>query len=253
MLNTAEEAGKKFGDLLTDEEIRWLWARFAYVTLRRLGLQHPVREKVQEVLDRQSETLDEGDEEMIFVSQLLDAIKEKRPDVYHIVGEHLVHLQQFTFAVLRAWAPDDPTKEALLKAARQASPQTVEIDHFSDNPITVHLDPMTGEPYLTNVEKAKPKHFMQIKAYFDSLRPARPVGRPHGAEKPKGSGKKPVDPEDARRVYQCTQDGLDLWQAARKVLRVTIPSDPKARERLRGKLRHLLAVGTRLAQKKLDN
>ncbi len=43
---------------------------------------------------------------------------------------------------------------------------------------------------------------------------------------------------------------MDVWQVARKILSVTIPSDPKARERLRGKIRYLNAVGLRLSRKK---
>jgi len=137
-------------DILADEEIRQHWLLFAYATLERLGIQHPTGELVKQSLTREAErrgkrfALAEGEEEMIFAVTLGDAIKTKRPDIYHVIGNNLVHLQQWTFAVLGATAPDEATKEALLKAAREASPQSVQIEHFPDNPITVVQHPLTG-------------------------------------------------------------------------------------------------------------
>jgi hypothetical protein len=157
IIKTADAASKGFEDLLADEHIRWRWSLFAYATLKRLGLQHPVRERIEKWQTEEggSVYVDEGEDEMIFATNLLDAIKDRRPDVYHIIGENLVHLQQWTFAVLEAWAPDDATKEALHKAARTASPQSVRLEHFPDNPITVRQDPVTGEYYLTDYSTAR--------------------------------------------------------------------------------------------------
>jgi hypothetical protein len=252
MLKTAVLASEKFTTLLADAEILGKFLLFAYATLKRLEIQHPVRDRVEEVLRSRGQkfALEAGEDEMIFALELLDTIKARRPDVYHIIGERLGVLQGWTFMELVHTAPDQSARDALHQAAIAAMPPTIELEHLPDNPISVNTDLTTGAPYLTNVEEATIKHYMQIHAYQRSMQPGGPVGRPKGQAKAPKSGKPSVDPGLALRVYQAKLDGQNWQQVARRVLHEPIPTDPKARERLRGRIRYLEAIGLRLYRKK---
>ena len=119
-----------------------------------------------------------------------------------------------------------------------------------DNPVTISHDPSTGKVSLHDVESATGWHFMQIQSYLESLAPPGKPGRPKGLPKPKKSGKRPLPPDLALQVHEAKLDGRTFNQIVRDVLRTTIPSDHRARERLRAKVNRLNARGARLKLKK---
>lgn len=219
-------------EIIEDAEVRPHWQRYASAVI--------VRERLG---------LDTG-EESATLRTLLDRIKDRLPKLEHAFGEHLpVWLRYFTLVIMAQAAQDPRDREACERAQVAAMPTQIE-RFLPDNPITITTDPATGKPILADVEGATPAHFMRIASYFRSLKPARPVGRPKGPAKPPESGKPPVNPELALRVYQCTLDGMKWQEIAPKVLHTPIPSDPKARENLRGRIRYCAAVGARLYRKK---
>lgn len=77
---------------------------------------------------------------------------------------------------------------------------------------------------------------------ISALRPTRLAGRQ--------AGKVYVSPDVALAVYEVKDRGMKWDKIARTVLNEPIPSDPAARERLRGKVRYLAGVGLRLSRKK---
>jgi hypothetical protein len=257
ILNLAKRTAEIFAvALFDDEEIRTAFNPCAYMMLKRLRISHPIRSMVEEALGPNGvlcvkRTRTPVSEEELQL-QLLDVIKAKQPDWYHVIGTHIPFFQHLMLCELRRTAPDETTKQALSSVLEEIRVPTLELDHFPDNPITVERDSVTGKHTLTDVEEAELKDYMQIMAYFDSLRPARSAGRPRGVEKPKKSGRQPLPPEVALRVYQAKLDApkWNWQQAARKVLGVPIPSDLKARERLRQRVGRLLALGARLHRKK---
>ncbi len=123
-----------------------------------------------------------------------------------------------------------------------------------DNPIRIWHDSTTGDVTLDNVEAAMGPHymryFMQIESYLRSLAPPGEPGRPKGLPKPKKSGKRSLPPDLALQVHEAKLDGKTFSQIVRDVLRTTIPSDYRARERLRAKVNRLNARGVRLKLKK---
>lgn len=105
-------------------------------------------------------------------------------------------------------------------------------------------DTLRGE--LLHMKPAERRTALQeFGRIIDAYQPAGKPGRPPGTPKPEKSGKARVSPDLARAVYQAQQlDGIKDWkQIARAVLKVSLPSDPRARERLRGRIRHLAYVG----------
>lgn len=81
--------------------------------------------------------------------------------------------------------------------------------------------------------------------YHRKIRPLRPL-RPAGRQ----AGKVYVSPDLALAVYEAKDRGMKWEKIARAVLEETIPSDRKARERLRKRVEYLAGVGLRLSRKK---
>ena len=267
MSKQADLVANESRKILEHEQVRSHWLGFACAILKRLGLQHPIRNMWEEALvaeldsQRKSFMFAEGEEEIALLWTLVDTIKARRPKVGGIIGDHsplLVH--HWTLITLAELAPDEQTKEALIQAAREANPLSLEIEHFPGNPLTIKTDPLTGEERLAGWENATVKHFTEMKSYDRARKPARPVGRPPGLPKPKKSGKPRLDPELGLRVHQCKLDlsregkrrKIPVWeQIARQVLGIkNIPTDRKARDRLRKKIDALNALGARLYRKK---
>lgn len=121
-----------------------------------------------------------------------------------------------------------------------------------DNPIQIiSRDPSTGEAIWRGLETARGRHSLQIRSYFQSLAPPGKPGRPKGLPKPKKSGKRLLPPDLALRVHEAKVDGrMTSNQIIRQILGQTIPSDHRARERLRAKLYRLNILGARVKQKK---
>ncbi len=225
MQKIAEDTGRKYFSLLQDSIIKAALLPFAAATCNRLELEFPAEEGIE---------LQEDEDEMVLAVKLLDTIKARRPDVYDIARDRLLLLQHLTFSLLlRATDPsDETTRQILLQAMSKAMPPTLELEHFPDNPIGRVQDLVTGEDYLTGTKDAKPKHYMQIEAWFRSLRPEKASGRPKGQKTPRG-GRPRIDPDEALAIHQATLEGLDWKQIARKVLHRPIPTDHKGRDCLR--------------------
>lgn len=253
MQKQAELAAEILGPLLQDEDVMTAFNPYAYMLLKRLDIQHPRRALVEEalgpgrVLGLKGVPVSEEELQLL----LLDVIKARHPRWYHHTGTHIPYFHTLLVRHLLKEAPDAEARKKLADYLEEIKRPSYQLDHLPDNPITVEQDPVTGKVTLTDVEDAEPKHFMKIRAHLDSLRPARPVGRPRGGTKPKTSGRKTLDPTLALRVYQAKLDA-PKWslQQATRVLGERVPSDHKTRERLRARVNRLLALGARLHRKK---
>lgn len=227
--------------ILEDEEVRWPWLFFAYALLKKLGLPHPVREEAQGVLDRRGGrfAFTEGEEEPALLWDLIDTIKIRLPEVYHIFGEHPVHYHQFTLADLAARASDERTREVLLQAAEAATPMSAQIEGLPHNPITIREDPSSGDLHFTAAASERPtrRHFQEIASLVDARWPARPRGRPPKppGDKPPKPSKRTLDPELAERAYEMDQKG-EHW---RKIAQICYPHRKPAELRTRKMEKHI--------------
>ncbi len=267
--NLMKAIAEKFATLHHDRDIDIAFSVAAYPILIWLGIPHPRREAaeaaiaspVHAAVSPESEApalaphrVPPAGEAAIPVPEselhlnLLDVIKAKRPDVSDIIGTHIPFFRFYMLSQLLREAQDDRAKEVLANLLEQSRLPTYELEHFADNPISLERDPATGKPILTDLEAAEFKHFAQIMAYLRSLRPERASGRPKGQPKPHGSGKREISTDEARRVYQASQDGLDDRQIARRVLHWPIPTDPKGWNRMRQRIHARKAKGARLAR-----
>jgi hypothetical protein len=262
MLKHTESIAKTFYSLFVayeDTDISSAFSLWAYVILKRLGIPHPIRSELEEALgpDRvfrmKGATIPATEEELRLT--LLDMIKAKRPDFYDTIGTHKQAFQHWLLFALSVTAPDVATKQKITDYLEQIRRPSYELDHLPGNPITVERDSVTGKHTLADVDNAEPKHYMQIKAYFDSLRPARRVGRPklQIGDQPVKQEKsnRSVSSKEALAVYHAKGKGQNWQQIALKVLHTPIPSDPQARERLRVRVYYLAAAGDRLHRKNL--
>ncbi len=78
----------------------------------------------------------------------------------------------------------------------------------------------------------------------------QPVGRPKGRGKLTKSGRRSLPTDLAFQVYQAKLDGMTWQQVVCQVLRETIPTNQKARERQRAYVNRLYDFGARLTLKK---
>ena len=256
MSKQADLVANESRKILEHEQVRSHWLGFACAILKRLGLQHPIRNMWEEALvaeldsQRKSVMFAEGEEEIALLWTLVDAIKANLPELYHILGDHPpVFVHQFTLAVLGAWAPDEMTKEALRQAARSATPTSAEIEHFPSNPFTIKTDPITGEESLAGWKKATVQHFTEMKSYDRARKPARSVGRPKGLPKSKKSGKQSVSPEEALRAYSMNSDEVH-WRDIAKALWPSMKPAALRSDATRLRIRYLIERGDRITRKK---
>ena len=175
-------------------------------------------------------------------SRLISLLQEREPSLEHACGSDLgLWILGLTMGIV---APE----------IGAATPATI-ARFLPDNPGICTADGKITLPVKAFDDPRMIRWRRQFRDYARALRPERKKGRtskPVSAEAAKTGGKQPVDPELALRVYPAKLDKLDKmnWQQiARKVLRTPIPSDLKARERLRARIRYLEAVGARLYQK----
>lgn len=117
--------------------------------------------------------------------------------------------------------------------------------HFQDGPRMVEGILVAEIPI-----EAETRHILEIDSVRRAYSQAGRVGRRKGQPKPRRSGRPSLPDPLARAVYQAKADGKTWSQIAREVLRVSVPSDPKARNRLRGRIDRLYLRGARLASKK---
>jgi len=119
-----------------------------------------------------------------------------------------------------------------------------------DNPATILPD-----DNVQGLRHAKREHFLQLADYFNSLRSARPRGRPkNNSAQP--SGQRDIDPAraaDAALAYNNSQDGIHWTTTAGQLFPELNLYDPREKEKARKRVDRRIYLGARLArEKKLD-
>lgn len=217
-----------------DEDVLACWIAVALEV--RAALNHPVESWGTAPYVSPIWTQIGVEPEAVF-SRLISLLQERVPALEHTCGPDLgFWILGLMFGIV---APE----------IGAATPATI-TRFLPDNPIMTSRDPSTGKATLHDAETATARHLMQIQSYFRSLAPPGKPGRRKGLPKPKKSGKGSLPPDLALQVHEAKLDGMKFHQIVRQVLRTTIPSDHRARERLRAKVYRLNILGARLKQKK---
>lgn len=175
------------------------------------------------------------------VDALLDYVQSQEPDYVRLMGTDRMRMQLSALIGAQAVVLLNPdvTSDDLLAMLRPAWTSTERIS--PDNP---------GPPDNPNAPSLTAKQRWEIESYIVSLREALKPGRKPRAEKPKGSGRKGVDPAEADRAWDLHHrkgktalqiaNEMGLWKDGESQY------DPKTRHRVEERARYLVRAGERL-------
>jgi hypothetical protein len=169
-----------------------------------------------------------------FLPVLAAAALSASPQLGHLLGDR--RLRAYLTAAVIAQAVGnvlgflEGDEEAGQAVAEVMGPRT--LAHLPGNPTAVIHQGADGSVVLDVPPTSSRSNKLGIDSYMAALRAAGRPGRPRGAPKPKGSGRRRIDLDKARAIRQMRQDGATLKEIALRHFPDIPPDSSAARGRI---------------------